>query len=335
MRRSVILSLFVFLSFAINGTAFGQTCDFDIIGTWKAAAPVEENPVLYRFEPDGTVVVLRAASEPDPDAQEIGKATYKLDNPKTPSEITFNTIKPAGVLTQGPSSMEISKYDDSSFTCVYAGTSPTRWIRVDSSRYFIILAARSGAFYDRSGPAFPALMKLSGGETKIDAVGVYSAKGKRAFGTVPVEAYVDLIKDPRSDSDVVLRLEINTAQYQRGLRILQTWQKRVRQGELLYSKKGSLDNILLVKEMVESLNRCSDKFKLYKLNYVYDDDWISDKYGAPFVPFHYFKELRRLNDAQHVRDQDFNRLKSQIRAGESGMNSDGRLNRSETGRNER
>jgi hypothetical protein len=330
MRRFVILSSLVCLASTIGVTASAQQCELDIVGTWKAVSPVEDKTVLYRFEPDGTILILSQTNPTDSAPVEIGKATYKLDNPKTPKEITFNSTKAAGVLVPGMSSMEITTFDDSSFTCVYPGSAKARWVRVDSSRYFIVLAARSGAFYDSSGPAFPVLVRLAPGETRINAIGVYSNKGKRAFGPVPPESYGDLIKDPRSDSDVMLRLEINPAQYQRGLRIFYTWERRVRDGELLYAKKGSLDNILLVKEVVESLNQCSDKFKLYKLNYVYDDDWISNKYGAPFVPFHFFKELRRLNDALHVKDDDFNRLKLSI----SGPDSpDGKAVRSEVGKN--
>jgi hypothetical protein len=57
--------------------------------------------------------------------------------------------------------------------------------------------------------------------------------------------------------------------------------------------------------MAENIGQCSNKIKVYNLSYVYDDDWISNKYGAPFVPFYFFKELRRLNETLHVRDEVF------------------------------
>jgi hypothetical protein len=225
----------------------------------------------------------------------------KDDYPSGPDAISFTTTATDAVFAEGTTSMQITGYDGSSFTAVKPGSGPTRWIRVDSHRYFIVFAARLGTFYDRSGPAFPMLIKTDGRETEVEAVGVYSDKGKRAFGPVPPEAYNEFMKEPGSDSDVMLRLEITSAQYERGLKILRAWERRVREGTLFYPKKGSLDNVLLVKQVAESLAQCGEKIKLYNLNYVYDDDWISNRFGSPFIPFNYFKELRRLNAIGGVR----------------------------------
>jgi hypothetical protein len=63
-----------------------------------------------------------------------------------------------------------------------------------------------------------------------------------------------------------------------------------------------LNNILLVKAVTETLNRCSDEINLYNLNYLHPEDWISEKYSPQYVPFMYFRELRRLNESRHVRD---------------------------------
>ena len=70
--------------------------------------------------------------------------------------------------------MEITGYDDTSLTFVKPGSTPTRWVRVDPNRYFIVLAGRIGTFYDRSGPTFPMLIKTDGQQTQIDAVGIYA-----------------------------------------------------------------------------------------------------------------------------------------------------------------
>lgn len=171
-------------------------------------------------------------------------------------------------------------------------------------RYFLVLAGRSGTFYDNSGPAFPMLIKLDGERTQVDALGVYSIQGKRIFGPVPEESYREFMKEPRAASDVMLRLEITSAQYARGLKILRTWERRVKEGALLYPDV-SLDNILLVKEVTESLNRCGEKeIKLYKLDWDYEDK-ISDNNPPPQVPFLFFKEMKRLNESLHVRDEKF------------------------------
>jgi hypothetical protein len=123
------------------------------------------------------------------------------------------------------------------------------------------------------------------------------------FGSVPAETYQEFMKEPRAASDVMLRLEITPAQYERGLKILQTWERRAREGALLYPDI-SLDNILLVKQVTESLNQCGEKVNLYRLDWGVEDK-ISDGNPSPQVPFLFFKEMRRLNESLHLRDEKF------------------------------
>lgn len=73
----------------------------------------------------------------------------------------------------------------------------------------------------------------------------------------------------------------------------------------MYPTRPDLNNILLVKAVTETLNHCGDAIHLYKLNYLYPEDWITEKYPPQYVPFMYFRELRRLNEAEHVRDDEF------------------------------
>src|SRR6185369_7184030 len=131
-------------------------------------------------------------------------------------------------------SMKVVGYDDTSLTCAIPGMGTTRWTRVDPNRYFIVLTARQNEFYDKTGSAFPVLIKLSGGVPEINAVGIYSDEGKAHFGTVPPDAYKDYLREARGDAEVVLRLEINGAQYERGLKIVKEWQRRAREDALLY-----------------------------------------------------------------------------------------------------
>ncbi len=171
-------------------------------------------------------------------------------------------------------------------------------------RYFLVLAARSGTFYNKGGPAFPMLIKLDGERTQVDAVGIYSVQGRRKFGTVPEESYREFMQEPRADSDVMLRLEITSAQYERALKILRTWERRVREDALLYPDVF-MDNILLVKQVAESLNQCGEKeIKIYKLDWGVEDR-LSDEIPPPQIPFLFFKELRRLNESLHLRDEKF------------------------------
>ena len=171
-------------------------------------------------------------------------------------------------------------------------------------RYFLVLAGRKGTFYDNSGPAFPMLIKLDGERTQVEAVGIYSIQGKRMFGTVPEESYREFMKEPSAASDVMLRLEITSSQYERGLNVLRTWERRVKEDALLYSK-AAMNHLLLLKQFTESLNQCGEKeIKVYKLDWSVEDR-LSDEIPPSQVPFLFFKEMKRLNESLHVRDDKF------------------------------
>lgn len=307
MKRSAIVCTLLFICLTAASTSFGQSgCEFNIIGTWKAVTG-KTDAVLYRFTPGGTVTVLLASGSgqvSQPKEQEIGRATYELDDPKAPKSIAVTAITKGRVFLYGKSSIQIIEYTDSSMTCEMPGYGRVRWTKVDPNQYFIVLAARRGEFYDTSGSAFQILIKVVAGEPTFDAVGTYSDNGTSAFGRVPAPAYKDFLREPRNDSEVMLRLAINSAQYDRGLKVLRTWERRVRDDELLYPLSPPLNNVLLVKAVTESLNQCSEEIKLYQLNYLIED-WIAERYSPPFIPFAYFKELRRLNESVHVGDEGF------------------------------
>lgn len=173
-------------------------------------------------------------------------------------------------------------------------------VAAQTDRHFIVLAGRSGVFYDDSGPAFAMAIKVAAGRAQIDAVGIYDAGRVPAFGAVPASTYAEFMKEPRHSSEVMLRLEVTPAQYERSLKILRTWDRRAREGTLLYPDV-SMDNILLVKQITEDLNRDGETLALYRLDWGLDDT-ISENNRPPNIPFLYFKELRRLNESRHVRD---------------------------------
>jgi hypothetical protein len=309
MKRSAILHAMMSMMICLSGTSTTlgqQSCEFNIVGTWRTStSDGADSPWLYQFTLDGMVTALaRSGSGEASTLRAAGGAAYALDDPKRPTSITFTASDENDVFAYGKSSMDVTGFDDMSFTSLKRGSSPVRWSRVDPNRYFIVLAARSGEFYDSSGSAFPMLIRMAGSESRVDAVGTYSLKGKRAFGPVPPEAYGAFLSDARRDSEVMLRLEINAAQYHRALTILRTWERRVREDALLYPTGSPLNNVLLVKAVTETLNQCSDEIKLYQLNYLHPEDWIADKYAPQDIPLAYFRELRRLNDARHVRVEE-------------------------------
>jgi hypothetical protein len=312
MKRLAFFLPAAFIWSITTPTAFGQkVCEFNIVGTWKAMtgtwktlAGGESPTFYYRFAPEGTVTVLLPANaDQSGGLRETSVATFTIDNARAPKRISFVSRDGAGVLTQGETSMEITAYGDSSFRTIKSGSAPLRWFKIDLYRHFMVFAARRGIFYDGGGPAFPMLIRTDGRKTQIDAVGIYSVRGNAAFGAIPPETYTQFMNEPGSDADVMLRLEITAAQYERSLRILRSWDRRARQRELLYVDLY-LDNVLLIKQVSESLNQCGETVNLYKLDWGVND-YISNRNLPARAPFLFFKEMRRRNEALHVRDVRF------------------------------
>lgn len=306
MKRPAVIFALILFALLAPSAAFGQKgCELNIVGTWRAEKSDSAKPILYRFTPDAKVTVLAGQGAK---LREVASAGYTLDNPKAPKVILVKTDKAVGDFAEGITSLDVTTYDDTSVTLTKPGSAPARWIRVDPYKYFIVLAGRMGTFYDDSGPTFPMLIKTDGQQMQIDAVGTYDVRGYWAFGTIPPETYKEFMREPRKASDVMLRLEITAAQYERGLKIVKTWERRARNNELLYPEP-TMDNILLAKQVTESLNQCSDTFRLYNLDWSMEDHISSasprDDNPISRIPFLYFKELRRLNESLHVSDAKF------------------------------
>lgn len=174
-----------------------------------------------------------------------------------------------------------------------------------AARQFLVLAASSAVFYNKSGPAFVMLMKSdpASGEAEMGAVGIYAGnKGRVLFGPVPWQTYDAFLHEPaKSSKKVMLRIEINEPQYQRILGVLRTWERRAEGNALLYPDEIFMNNILLVKQVTEELNRCRRTIDLYELDWGINDR-ISDNNPPSRVPFLVFEELRRRNATLQVPD---------------------------------
>ena len=315
MKFIAKISLLAIVLLGSTATALAQakSCSFDLVGTWKAQlSPTEA--ILYRFDSKGAVTVLSAPDKSEP--HQIAVAKYEVINDLgKPESISFTASGKNRIFGAVTKTMKLVSYDDTSITCDIPGLGTTRWTRVDPDRYFIVLAARQGEFYDFSGSAFPMVIKLAGGVPTFDAFGIYLAKDGRTLGTVPADIYKKYLRDARNDSETTLRLEINSRQYERALKVIKEWERRDREGALLYTTAAEtlddatyLNNILVVKAVTETLNRCSADINLYPLNYVHQDDWISNNVRSASVPFYYIKELRKRNEARHIPDQKFQEL---------------------------
>jgi hypothetical protein len=307
MKRSVFFFSLIVFCWSASGLAFAQqNCEFNIVGTWKAVSPDAPRTVFYRFAPDGTVAVLSRASQ-NSEMQEIASATYKLDNPGAPKTIEFTAINKGTFFSSNTTTIQVKNFGDTTFTTASKGAWPTRWTRIDANRYYIVFAARNGTALE-GGPAFAMLVKMNGGQLQVETVGLYFNGARKVIGAVPAELSNEFMNSPRNGSDVMLRLEITSADYERSLEIVQTWQRRAREGVLLYPPGArdslNLNNSVLMKEIVESLNHCSEKIKLYKLDWSTSDEIVMHSRPSK-VPFEYVKKLRQLNASRHIKDGQF------------------------------
>ena len=315
MKLTATISLLAIVLLGSTATALAQkkSCSFDLVGTWKAqVSPTEA--ILYRFDSKGAVTVLSAPDKGEP--QQIATAKYEVINDLgKPESVSFTASGKNRIFGAVKKTVKLVSYDDTSITCEIPGIGTTRWTRVDQDRYFIVLAARTGEFYDKTGSAFSMVIKLAGGVPTIDAFGIYAGKDGRTLGAVPQNVYKNYLREARNESETTLRLELNSRQYERALKVIKEWERRDREGALLYMTAAetlddptSLNNILVVKAVTETLNQCSVDFNMYPLNYVHQDDWISNTVRSPFVPFYYFQELRKRNEARHIPDQKFQEI---------------------------
>lgn len=314
MRLTAKISLLaIVLLSSTAALAQEKSCSFDLVGTWKAQVSPSE-AILYRFDSKGSVTVLSVPDKGEP--QQVATAKYEVNNELgKPESVSFTATGKNRIFGAPSKTMKLVSYDDTSITCAIPGIGTTRWTRVDADRYFIVLAARKGEFYDKTGSAFPMLIKLAGGVTTIDAFGIYPGKDGRTLGTVPENVYKNYLREARNESETTLRLEINSRQYERALTVIKEWERRDREGALLYTTAAEtlddatwLNNIVVVKRVTETLNQCSDVFDMYPLNYIVKDDWITTQYSSAYVPFYYFKELRQRNEARHIDDKKFQEL---------------------------
>ena len=152
------------------------------------------------------------------------------------------------------------------------------------------------------------LIKKDGSQTSIETVGLYFEDNRKKFGEVPRELYDEFMKDSHSGSDVMLRLEITGAEFERSLKIMQDWQRRAREHTLPYPpaqrRALNVNTSVLLKQIAEGLNRCGERINLYPLTWRNDDE-VAVNYNARQVPFQYLKRLRQLNEKRHVRDSEF------------------------------
>lgn len=313
MKRSILFVAALAFLLPVYSAAQPQesqkSCEFNIVGTWQSTTGGHANPTRLRFEKSGTATVLsRNTSGQGPEWQAGDSSNFKLDNPKAPMAIH---LAPQGRPDQ-VTSMEITQHDDGAFTTAVTVTPDvelTRWVRVDPYRYFVVLVSGKGT-PGYGAPAFAMLIKTDGTQTQTDAFGSYPYKDGKvdtvAVSPIPEEIRKQFDKEPQDDSAIMLRLEVTAGPFNRAMKILKTWERRSRENTMLYNIPY-LDNAVYLNQLASSLNDCAETIKLQKLTWRIDDPIIS-KQNLPQVPYFFIKELRKLNNDLHVRDEQFRDL---------------------------
>jgi len=314
--KSLMFGALAAASLAAGATAFAaDDCDFDISGTWESA-PAGADPTVparYRFGADGLVTTLSRFDVGDRVEwrEAAGAVTffYRLDDPKSPSIIEF--LGPDGSTRRG--SMEISRYDEGSFTTLDANSDPTRWVRIEAERYFVAFVAQSGEIRT-GGPAFAMLIRTDAdGRSLFDAFGLYFAQDALIVGTIPAELRRKFMNESRLESDTMLRLELTSAEFERASKVLRTWDRRAREHKMLY-EVPYLNNIVFLEQMAQSLNKCGDRIRVKKLGWNVGDE-ITARYNLPQIPFYYIRSLREMNEPLHLRDADLQKRMGSACAG--------------------
>jgi hypothetical protein len=334
MKRIGFLSTLLFLSLVTGGVAYGQTeakksCPFNIVGTWKSESP-RPDPVLFRFAADGTVTLLTpSTSIPNMDFETVGAVKYKLDKPTAPKRLDIIAARGNEVFGRGTTSMEITEFGDDGFTTIHpVDGRRTRWVRAQTNRYFLTFAARSTALTGYSddisqdidprrgrptgtiygGPAFAMWTKLDGRKTEVQTLGVNlitEGAGRQIaeVGPVPAELQKQFERESGKDTDVMIRLELSEAEYERTQKVYRTWEKRVREKTLLYDDPY-LNAMEFLRRTAESLNLCGERVKLHKVTWLENDKLIT-KFHVSQHPLEYVRDIRLKNDKLHVTDERF------------------------------
>jgi len=105
---------------------------------------------------------------------------------------------------------------------------------------------------------------LDGRGTKIEALGLrLENRGGAAplFGPIPDRLYHEFENESGKDSDVMLRLELTEAEFERAHKVFETWAEYARTSKLPHNDPY-LNGMGFLKSAAENLNQCDEKLKL-------------------------------------------------------------------------
>jgi hypothetical protein len=270
MKRVIFVCTLMFICSVrpTSGVAFaqsgaGKTCPFNITGMWRIEGTTKKaKTTFYVFAPDGDIMIMSHTDSALPREYEvIGGATYGFDSSDAPKRVEFVTPRKIGGLPSGATSLLVVEYGDNSFVTVDSETqAQTRWIRAQTHRYFLTFAARGGP----ARSAFAMWTTLDGRDTKIEALGLWTENRDGAapvFGLIPDRLYHEFENEGNKESDVMFRLELTEAEFERSHKVFETWNEYAVTANLP-REDPYLNGMEFLKSAAENLNQCAEKLKL-------------------------------------------------------------------------
>jgi hypothetical protein len=309
MKLTIVLSLLMSVCLLSRVDAFGQSeekkaCAFNIAGMWKSEATSGTNPVFYGFGHDQRITVFGHVSDVLPQEFEMmASVGYKLDNPAAPKRIEFTATRATDMFREGKTSMEIVQYGDDSFTTLDTESgSQLRWDRVQTRRYFLTFAVRSGKAQP-DGAAFAMWTKLNGRKTDIEALGVHFAKDVKGkpgpvFAPVQAQLYNEFTAESEKEAEVMMRIELTEAEFERSYKVFEAWTEFARIAKLPH-KDHYLNGLEFLKSAAENLNLCDEKLTLQTT------DGAAAARNPHQQTLEYVRMMRKRNDNLHVTDREF------------------------------
>jgi hypothetical protein len=287
---------------AMSSVALGA-CPLEVVGTWKLAGSSGSEARLVSFQPDGWANVLNGPGEQSP-GDIAAQVSYRLMPPQQPRRIEFQSRRGNDMFGAGTTSWEITSHNDDSFTALRTGSTAGKqgyWMRVQTHRYFLTFAARSGAAGD--GAAFVMWTTLDGKKTQYDALGsVQQGGGKAHFGKIPDAIARSFATQGDPTRDVMMRIELNEAEYRRTREVHREWTRAP-----VRSPAGDDPDaraLRLIEAMLLSVNRCSTRIQPSEALAIARAAGAQVQV-APSQPLEMVRTMRRTNDRRHVPDKAF------------------------------
>jgi hypothetical protein len=266
---------------------------------WKIEGRTEADSLFYSFSADGWVRVVSHSADALPrEFEVVAEVRYVLDKPAAPKRVEFITERGNDAFPPGKTSLEVVEYDDDSFVTENPGTRDrARWVRAQTHRYFLTFAARGGPALS----AFAMWTTLDGRGTKIEALGLrLENRGGAApiFGPIPNRLYHEFENESDKDSDVMLRLELTEAEFERSHKVFETWAEYARTAKLPHDDPY-LNGMEFLKSAAENLNQCDEKLKLDTTA------GAATKQNSHQQALEYIRVMRKKNKNLHITDGMF------------------------------